>query len=48
MWSLGVILYMLLCGEPPWSSNAFSDLCEKVIAGAVQVWAARTVSLMGS
>lgn len=33
-WSLGVILYMLLCGEPPWPDSNFSNLCETVLNGA--------------
>lgn len=36
MWSLGVILYILLCGEPPWPDANFSNLYETVLRGAFQ------------
>lgn len=36
MWSLGVILYMLLCGKTPWPDLGFSNLCETILKGAVE------------
>lgn len=33
MWALGVVLYILLCGYPPFPTNELRRLCRHVIAG---------------
>ena len=35
MWSLGVVLFILLSGMPPWDDSNFGRLCETVLSGAV-------------
>ncbi len=34
MWSLGVVLYIVLSGRPPWDDRNFGALCETVLKGA--------------
>lgn len=31
LWSLGVITYFLLCGEPPFTANTKFDLYDKIV-----------------
>ena len=33
MWSLGVILYILLCGSPPFNGNNNDEIFEKILRG---------------
>jgi serine/threonine protein kinase len=35
MWSLGVVLFILLSGRPPWDDSNFGHLCETVLSGVV-------------
>ena len=37
IWSIGVIVYIMLCGRPPFSGNNEDDIMNKVRIGAYEL-----------